>query len=126
MATYNYAEKFERELQQKYARELTSNSLFNSNPNVKFINAQTIKLPKITVSGYRDHNRNTLGFNSGTVANEWEPKKLEHDRDIELFIDPMDVDETNLVLEMANLTNTFENEQVIPGNRLLCIFKIIC
>ena len=42
MAVYNYAEKFERDLQQKYARELTSNSLFNSNPNVKFINAQTI------------------------------------------------------------------------------------
>ena len=114
MAVYNYAEKFERDLQQKYARELTSNSLFGSNPNVKFINAQTIKLPKITVSGYKDHNRNVLGFNSGTVTNEWEPKKLEHDRDIELFIDPLDVDETNLVLEMANLTNTFENEQVIP------------
>lgn len=114
MAVYDYAEKFERDLQQKYTRELTSNSLFGSNPNVKFINAQTIKLPKITVSGYKDHNRNTLGFNSGTVTNEWEPKKLEHDRDIELFIDPLDVDETNLVLEMANLTNTFENEQVIP------------
>lgn len=114
MAVYNYAEKFERELQQKYARELTSNSLFGSNLNVKFINAQTIKLPKITVSGYKDHNRNVLGFNSGTVMNEWEPKKLEHDRDIELFLDPLDVDETNLVLEMANLTNIFENEQVIP------------
>ncbi len=114
MAVYDYAEKFEKDLQQKYTRELTSNSLFGSNPNVKFINAQTIKLPKITVSGYKDHNRNTLGFNSGTVTNEWEPKKLEHDRDIELFIDPLDVDETNLVLEMANLTNTFENEQVIP------------
>lgn len=114
MAVYNYAEKFERDLQQKYARELTSNSLFNSNPNVKFINAQTIKLPKITVSGYKDHDRNSLGYNTGSVTNEWEPKKLEHDRDIELFIDPMDVDETNLVLEMANLTNTFENEQVIP------------
>lgn len=114
MAVYDYAEKFERELQQKYARELTSNSLFGSNPNVKFMNAQTIKLPKITVSGYKDHNRSALGFNGGTVTNEWEPKKLEHDRDIELFIDPLDVDETNLVLEMANLTNTFENEQVIP------------
>ncbi len=114
MAVYNYAEKFERDLQQKYARELTSNSLFGSNPNVKFINAQTIKLPKITVSGYKDHNRSVLGFNSGVVTNEWEPKKLEHDRDIELFIDPLDVDESNLVLEMANLTNTFENEQVIP------------
>lgn len=114
MAVYDYAEKFERELQQKYARELTSNSLFGSNPNVKFMNAQTIKLPKITVSGYKDHNRSALGFNGGTVTNEWEPKKLEHDRDIELFMDPLDVDETNLVLEMANLTNTFENEQVIP------------
>lgn len=114
MAVYNYAEKFERELQQKYTRELTCNSLFASNPMVKFLNAQTIKLPKITVSGYKDHNRNGLGFNAGTIANEWEPKKLEHDRDIELFIDPMDVDETNLTLEMANITNTFENEQVIP------------
>lgn len=114
MAVYNYAEKFERELQQKYTRELTCNSLFLSNPMVKFLNAQTIKLPKISVSGYKDHNRNSLGFNAGTMANEWEPKKLEHDRDIELFIDPMDIDETNLTLEMANITNTFENEQVIP------------
>lgn len=114
MAEYNYAEDFARDLQQKYTRELTCNSLFGSNPNVKFINAQTIKLPRITVSGYKDHNRNTPGFNSGSVSNDWEPKKLEHDRDIELFIDPMDVDETNLTLEMANLTNTFEDEQVIP------------
>nr|DAY61347.1 MAG TPA: major capsid protein [Caudoviricetes sp.] len=114
MATYNYAEKFERDLQQKYARKSTSDSLFKSNPNVKFINAQTIKLPNITISGYKDHNRENLGFNAGTISNDWEPKKLEHDRDIELYIDPMDVDETNLTVEMANVTNTFENEQVIP------------
>lgn len=114
MAVYNYAEKFEKELQQKYARELTCDSLFKSNPMVKFLNAQTIKLPKITVSGYKDHNRNAIGFNAGSITNEWEPKKLEHDRDIELFIDPMDIDETNLTLEMANITNTFEDEQVIP------------
>lgn len=114
MAVYNYAEQFERQLQQKYSRELTCNSLMLSNPQIKFINAQTIKLPKITVSGYKDHNRNTLGFNSGKMTNEWEPKKLEHDRDIELFIDPLDIDETNLVLEMANITNTFEEEQAIP------------
>ena len=44
MAVYNYVDKFERELQQKYAREQTSNDLENSNPQVKFINAQTIKL----------------------------------------------------------------------------------
>ena len=89
MTVYNYAEQFEQALHQKYAKELASVDLFNSNPQVKFINAQTIKLPNITVSGYKDHNRQTIGFNSGTISNDWEPKKLEHDRDIEFAIDPM-------------------------------------
>lgn len=114
MPVYDYAEQFERELQQKYSRELTSYDLEQSNPGVKFINAQTIKLPKMTVSGYKDHNRNAMGFNTGSISNDWEPKKLEHDRDIEFAIDPMDIDETNLVLEVANIQNVFETEQAIP------------
>lgn len=114
MAMYNYAEQFTRELMQKYSRELTSYDLENSNPQVKFINAQTIKLPMLTVSGYKDHNRNALGFNTGTLSNDWEAKKLAHDRDIEFFIDPMDVDETNLTVEIANVHNVFEMEQAIP------------
>lgn len=114
MAVYSYAEQFERELQQKYARELTSYALEQSNPGVKFINAQTIKLPNMTVSGYKDHNRGSMGFNTGTISNEWEPKKLAHDRDIEFALDPMDIDETNLVLEVANVQNTFETEEAIP------------
>lgn len=114
MTVYNYAEQFEQALHQKYAKELASVDLFNSNPQVKFINAQTIKLPNITVSGYKDHNRQTIGFNSGIISNDWEPKKLEHDRDIEFAIDPMDVDETNLVVSIANVQNTLETEQGIP------------
>ena len=114
MAVYSYAEQFERELQQKYARELTSYALTQSNPGIKFINAQTIKLPRLTLSGYKDHNRNAMGFNTGSIANDWEPKKLSHDRDIEFALDPMDIDETNLVLEMANIQNVFETEQAIP------------
>lgn len=114
MAVYEYTEQFEQQLQQKYARELTSYDLEQSNPQVKFINAQTIKLPNITVSGYKDHSRATMGFNTGTISNDWEPKKLSHDRDVEFAIDPMDIDETNLVLEMANIQNVFETEQAIP------------
>ena len=110
---YSYAEQFERELQQKYARELTSYDLTQSNQGVKFLNAQTIKLPRMTVSGYKDHTRGG-SYNQGTVSNDWEPKKLEFDRDIEFIIDPMDIDETNLVVEVANIQNTFEEEQAIP------------
>lgn len=113
MAVYNYAETFTNLLQQKYAKELCSDALTKSNLGVKFINAQTIKLPRMTVSGYKDHTR-TPGFNSGTLGNDWEAKKLEHDRDIEFWIDPMDIDETNLTLSVANIQNTFETEQAIP------------
>lgn len=113
MAVYEYAELFTGLLQQKYAKELCSDALTKSNPQVKFLNAQTIKLPRLTVSGYKDHTR-TPGFNAGTLSNDWEPKKLEHDRDIEFFVDPLDIDETNMTLSVANIQNTFETEQAIP------------
>lgn len=113
MAVYDYATTFTDLLQQKYAKELCSDALTQSNQQVKFINAQTIKLPRMTVSGYKDHTRSP-GFNAGTLTNDWEPKKLEHDRDIEFFVDPMDIDETNLTLSVANIQNTFETEQAIP------------
>ena len=113
MAVYNYAEQFTNLLQQKYSKELCSYALTQSHPEIKFINAQTIKLPRMTVSGYKDHTR-TIGFNEGSMSNDWEAKKLSHDRDIEIFVDPMDIDETNLTLSVANIQNTFETEQAIP------------
>ncbi|WP_085833507.1 capsid protein [Clostridium merdae] len=113
MAVYDYAEMFARQLAQKYERELCSDALTKSNSGVQFINAQTIKLPRMTLSGYKDHTRSP-GFNAGMMSNDWEPKKLSHDRDIEFFIDPMDIDETNLVMAVANIQNTFEEEQAIP------------
>ena len=113
MAVYNYATEFQQQLQKKYAKELCSDELTKSNLQVKFINAETIKLPSITVSGYKDHTR-TIGFNAGILSNDWTPKKLSFDRDIEFFIDPMDIDETNLTLSVANIQNTFEEEQAIP------------
>ena len=114
MAVYDYAEQFMRQLAQMWTREMVSYDLTQSNQGIKFLNAQTIKIPRMSVSGYKDHDRNTLGFNTGTLANDWEPKKLTHDRDIEIPIDPMDIDETNLVLEMGNIQSVFEEEQAIP------------
>lgn len=113
MPAYNYVTQFTSLIQQKYLHELKSYALTQSNPQVKFINAQTIKLPKLTTTGYKDHSR-TPGYNMGTLANDWEAKKLEFDRDVEFWIDPLDIDETNLVLSMANIQNTFEETQAIP------------
>ena len=124
MPVYDYATRFESMLAQKYAAASKSDALFNSNPAVTFLSAQIIKLPRLTVSGYKDHSRSTVGFNTGTVENDWEPKKLAFDRDIEFAIDPMDIDETNLTLAIANIQNVFEDEQAIPERDAYAFSKL--
>lgn len=108
---YRYVEQFRSQLEQKYARELTSGDLHAN--GATFIGTNTIKIPRITVGGYKEHSRSG-GFNRQTIANDWETKVLQHDRDVEFFVDAMDVDETNQVLSAANITNTFEEEEAIP------------
>lgn len=107
----NYAELFESQLQQKYARELTSAAL--TTDRARFVGAKTIHIPRLDLAGYKDHNR-AGGWNRQAVNNDYETKVLQHDRDVEFFVDAMDVDETNQVLSAANVTNTFVQEQAIP------------
>jgi hypothetical protein len=111
--TINYAESFSQFLVQKYEAEMRSYGLTLSNPQVQWLDAKTIKLPVISLSGYKNHTR-SMGFNSGNLSNTWEAKTLAFDRDIEFFVDAMDVDETNMVASVANIQSVFEREQAIP------------
>lgn len=112
--TINYVARFENKLRELYGQELTSDALFHSNLDIKVNGAKDIKIPKLTVSGYKDHTRGSLGFNTGSYANDYENKSLDHDRDIEFAVDPMDVDETDSVLSVANIHSRFEKTQAIP------------
>ena len=103
MAAINYVTHFETRIREMYGHDLVSVDLFNSNSDLQVNGAQEIKIPTLTVGGYKDHVRTKIGFNAGTFSNNFETKKLDHDRDIEFAIDPMDVDETNLVTEIANI-----------------------
>lgn len=113
MAVLNYVTQFETRIKTMYEQELKSNALFNSNQDIQIRGAKDIKLPKMTVSGYKDHTRGAA-FNSGNYSNDFETKQLDHDRDIEFVIDPMDVDETNTIVSIANVQNRFEKTQAIP------------
>jgi len=108
---YNYVTAFETQLQQKYARELTSSAL--TTDRVRFVGAKTIKIPRLDLAGYKDHSR-AGGWNRQSLSNDFETKELQHDRDVEFFVDAMDVDETNQILSAANVTNVFVTEQAIP------------
>lgn len=114
MAVLEYAILFSNVLRELYGQELTCYDLFQSNSDIKIVNGKDIKIPKLSVSGYKDHTRGAGGFNSGTYSNGYETKTLDHDRDIEFAIDPMDVDESNLVVSIANIQKRFEKTQAIP------------
>lgn len=113
MAVLNYVTKFDTRIREMYGHELISNDLFNSNQDIQIRGAKEIKLPKLTVSGYKDHTRGAA-FNSGNYSNEFEVKTLDHDRDIEFVIDPMDVDETNQIVSIGNIQARFERTQAVP------------
>lgn len=114
MAELSYVTQFLPRIIAMYGHLLMSDELYQSNGDIQIINTKDIRLPKITVSGYKDHNRKSLSFNTGTYGNDWETKTLDHDRDIELAIDPMDVDETNQVVSIGNFQVRFERTQAIP------------
>lgn len=114
MAELKYADIFSQHIIDMYEQELKSNALFNSNGDIQIVNGKQLKLPKLSVSGYKDHSRSAMGFNSGTYSNDYEVKVLDHDRDIEFAIDPLDVDETNMVVSIANIQKRFETTQAIP------------
>lgn len=113
MAVLQYATQFDNRIRDLYGHELISNALFNSNLDIQIVNAKDIKIPRLTVSGYKDHTRGG-NYNSGNYSNDYETKQLDHDRDIEFIVDPMDVDETNTVVSIANIQARFERKQAIP------------
>ncbi len=117
----NYAEQFKADLAQKYSRELFTAGLTTN--TVQFSGANKIKIPYLTLAGYQDHSRNG-GFNRQNVTNAFMEKTLSFDRDVEFFVDTMDVDETNQAVAAANLTNTFEEEHAIPETDAYRISKL--
>lgn len=113
MAVLQYVTKFHDRILSLYGHELISDALFHSNQDIQIVNAKDIKIPRLTVSGYKDHTRGG-SFNAGNYSNDYETKQLDHDRDIEFTIDPMDVDETNMVVSIGNVQARFERKQAIP------------
>ncbi|EQB34634.1 hypothetical protein M948_20630 [Virgibacillus sp. CM-4] len=107
----NFAEKYQTELDQVIMQATLTNDL--ETPNVNWMGARTFHVPSLAVSGYKQHSRNG-GYNRGTVDVTHEPYTLQFDRDVEFFVDQMDVDESNQSASAANITRVFLNENAGP------------
>ncbi|PEP21704.1 capsid protein [Bacillus wiedmannii] len=116
MAKPNYAQNYQQALQQKFSLGLSFFDLYNTanNQNIKWVNAKTIQIPRITVGGFVDVDRDVVGSYTRRADNDWETKTIAHDREFRTLVDPKDIDETNMALSIANITRVFNDEQKIP------------
>ena len=75
----------------------------------------TMYIPSLTTSGARATNRDQV---TGTFNRNWnnsvQAVTLEMDREWDTLVDPMDMDETDMVATIANVTKAFTEQQKVP------------
>lgn len=108
---FNYATKYGTELGALIRQASLTSEL--ETPEVNWMGAKSFSVPNIAVSGYKTHSRNG-GFNRGDVSNSEKIYTLSFDRDIEFFVDRADVDETNQLASVGNVTRTFMSTRGVP------------
>lgn len=125
-AALNYATEYSRALAQAFPYVLNFGALYNTpNNNVyRWINAKTIEIPSISTTGRVDADRDTIATAQRNYNNSWETKTLSNQRKWSTLVHPMDVDQTNLVTTIANITRVFNDEQKFPEMDAYCVSKI--
>lgn len=112
----NYAQQYQQALQQVFKAGLRFEEIYNTPNNglIKWTSAKTIQVPNITTGGFVDVNRDAVTGFTRRVDNSFVPLTLEHDREFSTLVDPLDIDETNMALSIANITRVFNTEHKIP------------
>ena len=116
-ADVNYAAEYSQELANAMPYLSYFGALFDAENSVKYrpLRGKTIEIPSLTVSGAVAANRdNITGAFARNWNNAWQAVTLEMDREWSTLIDPLDMEETNRVATIANITKTFNEQQKVP------------
>ena len=114
--TVNYAETYARELANAYPYVLYSGRLWSTENNKKYTvqDAKTIKIPTLSTGGRVDGDRTKIGDFSQNFSNDWETKTLKNHRIWQTLVHPQDVNQTNMVASISNITKTMNETQKFP------------
>ena len=113
----NYAAEYSRALSNAYPYKSYFGAIWGANNSnlYKPGMGKTMYIPSMTVKGSRAVNRDQItGAFERNWNNELTPVTLQMDREWDTLVDPMDIDETNDVATIANITRTFNELQKIP------------
>lgn len=116
MPALNYATEYSRALSQKFPYVLNFGALYNTpnNGRYRWVNAKTIEIPSISTSGRVNADRDSIAQAARNYDNAWETKTLSNERKWSTLVHPMDVQQTNMVATIANITQVFNEEQKFP------------
>ena len=122
----NYAKQYSRALSQAFPYVLNFGALYNTpnNRTYKWVNAKTIEIPSIKTTGRVDADRDTITTAQRNYTNAWETKTLTNERKWSTLVHPMDVDQTNMVTTITNITRVMNEEQKFPEMDAYCVSKI--
>lgn len=124
--TVNYATQYSQELSQTFPYTLYFGALYASpaNGRYRFVNARTIEIPTLSVAGRKDSNRDNIQTAARRYNNSWTPLALSNERQWDTLVHPQDIDETDMVASIANITKVFNEEQKFPEMDAYTISKI--
>ena len=118
METVNYAEQYQKAVQQAfYDGHLYTAPLWQSPSNglISFDGAKHIKLPRLTIEeGRRNRQRREITDIKANYSNDWDSYELTNERYWSTLVDPSDIDETNYVVSIANITRQFNLDEKMP------------
>lgn len=122
----NYAEEYSRELSQNFPYVLYFGALYAApnNGRYRFVNARTIEVPTLSVAGRKDASRDNIQTASRKWNNSWTPLALTNERQWDTLVHPQDIDQTNMVASIGNITQVFNQEQKFPEMDAYTISKI--
>lgn len=122
----NYATAYQRALEQAFPYALYFGKLYSTPNNGRFrwINSKTVEIPSISTSGRTNADRDSIGTAQRNYNNAWETKTLVNERKWSTLIHPKDIDQTNLVATIANITKVFNEEHKFPEMDAYTISKI--
>lgn len=126
MAVLNYATEYLSALEQEFPYVLYFGALFAAPNNGRFrwVNSRVIEIPHIETTGRVDGSRDTIGTRKRNYNNDWTPLTLENHRTWQTLVHPRDVDETNQVATIANITRVFNDTQKFPEMNAYLISKV--
>lgn len=116
MPSINYATQYAQSLSQAYPNVLHFGALFarKQEGDYRWTNAHTIEIPTVQVTGRTDFTRGVVTPATARHGNTWTALTIRNDRYWSDLIHPRDVDETNQVLTIANITRVYNEQEKFP------------